>query len=66
MMVLASVLGRGTSQVRSLADEGRGEEDVVDPTESPLRYDESLALRGGRNHVKAVRGVGSPCANRDS
>ena len=30
----------------------RGEEDVVDPLESPLRSDESLALRGGRNHVR--------------
>jgi hypothetical protein len=38
----------------------RGEEDVVDPLESPLRSDESLALRGGRNHVREVRGAGSP------
>jgi hypothetical protein len=59
-MVLAAVLCRGTSQVRSLADEGHGEEDVVDPLESPLWSDESLALRGGRNHVREVRGAGSP------
>jgi len=59
-MVLAFALCRGSSLVRSLADEGRGEEYVVDLRESPRRSDESLALRGGRNPIRAVRGAGSP------